>query len=147
MINGKKYVTITTDAGVRDKVGAYAFWIKTDDITIQRSGRFKNEVDGPHEAEMMAILNGLYKAKELRSFYSADIVIINTDSKAAIHAFTAPIDRVKKEYHFLRSQFLVVRKDIKQEIRFKHVKGHSKGKTSREWLNRWCDKELRKHYS
>lgn len=147
MIGGKKYVTINTDAGIHPSgKGAYAFWIKMDERTVKRSGVLKEIPIDSGQAEMMCIINAIHIAKKHREFFTSDVVVINTDSLAAIHAFTNQPHNVKQKYKTLRWAYIELTRGLKQDITFKHVKGHSKGDSPREYINNWCDKEVRKIY-
>lgn len=149
MLGGKKYVTINTDAGVHPSgKGAFAFWIKMDEKTIQRSGVLKDDPIDSTQAEMMCIINALHVAKKSREFFTSDVIVINTDSLGSIHAFTNQPHNVKQKYKSIRWAYIELVRGLKQEIKFKHVKGHTPKDTHtpREYINDWCDKEVRKIY-
>jgi ribonuclease HI len=144
MKNGKRYTTINTDAGLKpDGKAAFAYWIRSEHIILKGSGKLKDGIKNSNEAELAAILNAL-KIVSLNEFLrNADCIVVNCDNKQAIKILREKrINGYDKYVKFYKD----IIKIITCPITYKHVKGHSKGKTTREWVNNWCDKTLKKHY-
>lgn len=138
-------VTITTDASFYDKhkVGAYAFWIASDGGKIRKAGVFKGEINSSHEAEFKCIINAVHAL--VKSNIKPTKIIINTDSMTVIR-------RVKSKHQFNIGNVSLMEKyrDMVKmlgvdTVIFKHVKGHSNGKTPRQWVNNWCDSQAKHH--
>ena len=73
-------VTITTDASFykKDRVGGFAYQIRSNEGLIMGWGPFKDRVTNPTEAEMKAVLNAIFKLREKN--YKIDILTINIDA-------------------------------------------------------------------
>ena len=84
MHKGKLFTTITTDAGIKDNVAAYCFYIRTDGKTYSRSDRFKYKKKDFTHAELCAILNAMHAVVNDSWFNKCDILVINTDSTGAL---------------------------------------------------------------
>jgi len=136
------YITINTDAAIdANGVGYYAYWIKGDNHIEKKAGQLKTKPRDSTEAEMMAIVNALHAAIKNREFFKTDIVVFNTDSTGAIHAFEHR-KNINTKYSGVRQEFDRTTSSLKQTIKFKHVKGHTKGNTPREHINNWCDEAM-----
>lgn len=141
MINGKKYITVNTDAGLKGDIGAYAFYIRDDDRTRTGSGKFKKTPENSTDAEIMAIINALHFLIDKYDFTGVDEIVVNTDCTAAIHHLKT--GSLKPN---LSSIYVEIKNKITCKLKFKHVKGHTSGKKPRNWVNNWCDSAVRKHY-
>lgn len=140
MINGKRYITVNTDASYKDGVGGYAIWIKDDEYTQKVSGACKGEIRDSNAAELCAILNALYILSK-KDLSKIDVIVVNTDSSYAIGYLGKNYDRSK--YERFDKPYEALLKDISKPIKFKKVKGHTKGKDSRHWVNNWCDSKAK----
>lgn len=143
MYNGKRYITINTDASLchRSNVGAWACHIVFDGFRIRKSGVFKKCPGDSTHAEAMAIGNALYYLiKCAKQVVPPDTIVINCDNKGVKNYILNRIEAAKV-FDLLKTV-----KDIYQQpkISFRHVKGHSKGDTPRKYLNNWCDEQAGK---
>lgn len=140
----KRFTTINTDAGFKpDGKAAFAYWIRSDKVTLKGSASLKPGIKNSNEAELAAILNAMYIVANNDYLKSADIIVINCDNKQALRTLRENrINGYPKYIDFFKE----IKKKINCPIYYKHVKGHSRGKKSREWVNNWCDAELKKHY-
>lgn len=148
MINGKRYTTINTDAGVKNKQGAFAYWIRSENCLLKGSGKLQST--DSNEAELEAILLALVKTCTNEYLNTADIIVVNCDNINAIKKINSKNIEIKFN-EFLTNINTKYSTNIKNKINFnkvyaKHVKGHSNKKTSRNWVNNYLDKELKKHY-
>lgn len=143
-LNGKRFTTVNTDAGLKnDGKGAYAYWIRSNDVLVKGAGSLKGEIKNSNEAELAAILNALSIVANNEYLRTADIIVVNCDNKQALKTLREnQINGYAKYVEFYKE----LKKKLSAPIFYKHVKGHSKGRTSREWVNNWCDKNLKKHY-
>ncbi len=141
MLGNTRFTTINTDAGVKEGKAAIAYWIRSEFVWLTGSQELKRTDLNSTEAEMSAIVIALTKVTQDEYLRTADRLVINSDSKGALSWLkhdTAPTlykDYLDKIYKIIP----------KSKIRFKWVKGHSRG-NSRKWVNNWCDKEVRKQY-
>lgn len=138
-------VTVTTDASfyLKDKVGGFAFQIKSNDCLIKMWGPLKDRVQNPTEAEMKAILNALYRLQQ--KGYKINILTINTDCEFIVkHMFTENENR-KQIIQILTEKIRLALKALDYEqLNIKHVKAHSVINSARRFVNDWCDKHSRK---
>lgn len=137
-----KYATVITDASFddRDKSAGWAAWIRIDghDQPIKRYGSFKDDVDSSTDAEKKAALNGIAIAKS----FGADQVLLQTDCMAVVHLLTG---FTKKPSVISAWNCWIERAGlIGYPIRAKHVKGHTRTKDARSYVNRWCDEMANK---
>lgn len=139
IIAGKKYLTINTDASYcsEHKVGGYAFWIKSERLTIKQSGAFKVSPDSSNDAELKCILNALHSVLNRKTLPTITTIRINTDCQGAI-------DKIKRNRDAIS---ICINRYIQQindvtgatELQIKHVKAHTLAQDSRSWVNEWCD--------
>jgi ribonuclease HI len=152
-------VTINTDAAHdgRLKIGAFAFWMVSNQGRALHCGALKQKLKSADEAEMQCILNALHTLAKLK--WNATKVIVNTDSMNSIAVFMGDKAHINRwGLHWAgkyRSLFQQIRNKLKLkkvELEFRHVKAHDEtSTTSRTWVNDWCDKqcktELKKYRS
>lgn len=118
--------TIITDASwcPDTLAGGWASWITInlgeEVVRIKRSGRFKDLAKSAEVAEIWALENGIYLAKD---YCDNANLLAQSDCAGALRVLRKKYGRVK----------------------FRHVKGHTTKNDARSWVNRWCDKEARKH--
>lgn len=143
MVNGKRYLTINTDASFcpQTKAGGYAFYIVCDNFRLTKSGAFKSKLEDPHDAELKCIINALYTLS-VQMLPSVDIVIINTDSMNSIRNIEKnPMAGIYKYAVDLIS--LIKKKSNATEVKLKHVRAHTGVGDSRSWVNDWCDRQAK----
>mgnify|MGYP000191404166 CR=1 FL=1 len=89
-------VTINTDASYDPhiRIGAYGFWIVSNDLLIKQGGSFKHSCKNPHDAEAKCILNALYALGTKEGYISK--IIINTDSLNANALLTRDTEHIFK---------------------------------------------------
>ena len=151
------FVTINTDASCAqtEKLGAYAFWIVTDEGKIQKAGELKGEVVNSDHAELQSICNAIYTFKHSK-FRDIKKVVINTDSQCSIDFLSQKgaskkphIIKVLKEIRFLMMECCLKYgfsiRDVDTFFNFKHVKAHNGKKDTRSFVNDWCDKQVKKY--
>lgn len=142
MLKGKRYTTVNTDAGFKEGIAVYGYWIRSNNVRKIGSNRFKTPKTDPNDAELAAILTALLVVINDPYLASADQVVVNSDSKNAIRALSKNMIEEDSVYY---EEWQNIRSKLKK-IHFKWVKGHSKGNTAREWVNNFIDKDIRKHY-
>lgn len=137
-----RFTTLNTDAGVKEGKAAIAYWIRSNQIWVTGSQALKQADLCSNRAELSAIIIRLSKITENEYLRTADIIVVNSDSKTALGWM-----KDGSYPDFYKSYVDNIYKVIpKNKIRFKWVKGHSKNTKSRNWVNNWCDKQVRKHY-
>lgn len=122
-------VTVIADASFcpQTRAGGWAAWLTSDKGRKQHAGCFHDLPKSPTEAELWAVLNGIWLAFEL----GATHILIQSDCTGALKL----IDDGIPELSLFAGVF----------IRTKHVKGHTQTKDARSYVNRWCDSEAKKH--
>ena len=138
-------ITITTDASfyVKDKVGGFAFQIRSDEGLIKLWGPLKGDIQNPTEAEMKSIINALHILVEKN--YKINFLTINTDCEFIVkHMFT---DK-KKRKDILKELTKTISKYLNlldyEVLNIKHVKAHTGDfSTARSRANDWCDHHSR----
>lgn len=146
MINGVRYTTITTDAGIRDGVAAYAYYIRSNEHIVSNSAQFLVPISNISEAEIGAVLYALNRLTKSHYLLTADSIVINCDNKFAIGVLKSK--RFKGIYKRFEKVYENILSKINCPITFKHVESHV-AKTKRQprhHVNEWCDKQVRKHY-
>lgn len=144
MLNGTRYTTINTDAGVKNGISAIAYWIRSENSWLTGSKKLKDVNLDSTEAELKGIVNAMYllTLPSNEFFANADRIVINCDNQGAIHKLKRN-DVYKDVIPILTKIYTII---PRSKFKFKWVKGHSKRKGSKYWVNNWCDKELKKHY-
>lgn len=134
-------VTINTDAGFypRDKVGSYAYWIKSHSLFLRGSGMFKESVHGPAHAELQAIINAVY-VLDKSGFTSISKIVFNRDNIHA-HAYKDGNPLQQRLWHDLHALKKKCKSNVSSFYEFRHVRAHSEIDSSRKFVNDWCDKE------
>lgn len=146
-----KGITINTDASFhpQQKVGGFAFWIKSDTFKLIGHGPFKREPENAIHAEIMCIGNalGALLFEKKINIPEAEFLIINTDCKEAIKHI------LDKNHNFDGYYVHKLWTRVKQKIKsnrneFKHVKSYTRTDDKRSYVNEWCDtkakEEMRK---
>lgn len=138
----KEYCTLNTDASVKGNLGGYAIWITTNRGRIRKYGRFKIPVNDSNKAEIMAVINGIHLI--LANNICVDTLVVNTDN-----AFCRDVVNKKQkgssnqDLAQLSIQLLEFCSNFNM-VYAKSIKGHTKLKTTRHYVNRWCDEHARK---
>jgi ribonuclease HI len=157
--------TIIADASHCGQTGAagWAGWIKSDGRkSILRSGPIKSKAANAMEAELLAIANSLHVALQESYIASGSLVMIQSDSMAALgivrqaipgvsdrrHAAGLPVARRRKQVLSdlsikARDFIAALVADNQLVVSVRHVKGHTEG-GGRQWVNRACDAAARK---
>jgi len=144
MIDDKRFTTINTDAGVKPNSSAFAYWIRSEHVVIRGAQPFKRHINDSNKAELAAIVSALLIVAKDEYLRSADVIVVNCDNKNALSAL-----RNNKLYGwagFVLEHYEKCRKLIKAPIYFKHVKGHHNNGKPRNYINAWCDNELKNYY-
>ena len=136
------WATVITDASFsdRDNKAGWAAWINIDGISypIKKYGSFSSKVETSVDAEIKAALNGMWIARR----YGADAILLQTDCMAVIHLITG----ITKKTNLISDWNCKIEAAglLGVTIRAKHVKGHTKTKDARSYVNRWCDSHANK---
>lgn len=143
MLEGKRFTTVNTDAGVKNGQAAVAYWIRSENKWLTGSQPLKTPNLQSNEAELFGIIIALTKVAENEYLRTADIIVVNCDNQVALKAMTKQerIPEIAKPYLELINQAIP-----RNKVRYKWVKGHTRGEKPRNWVNNWCDKEVRTHY-
>lgn len=128
----KKFCTVVTDASwcPNQNVAGWAVWLVCNGERHKQYGAFKGIIRKPHEAEMKAIINGIYIASKIFEPQHYHVV---TDCTGAIHKLSFDADWKKVMNKILESN----------SITFAHVKAHSSNKDKRSYVNSWCYKHAK----
>lgn len=132
-------ITIISDASFchRTKCGGYGIWVA--------SKRGKKAFGGPAHGhtdntvvECIAVANGLYHGIEAGLIYTNDVILFQTDCKAAIHMFEGkrpPRGEEQQVYKWFMDTIV----ENRLSFQFRHVKGHSGRMDSRSLAQDKCD--------
>jgi ribonuclease HI len=141
-------VTINTDASfsAHQNRGTYAFWIRSNEGKISRSGILRGYCKRAEVAEFKCIINALHSLIH-SEWKDIERIVINTDCLNVIHLLNDHRKAIRR--YRLRSwgEPLVKKfKEIKGESRLsrnaidiRHVKAHVSTESPRQWVNDWCD--------
>lgn len=134
-------ITLITDASYCPNTGAagYGYWVVCARGRHVGSGAMKNAVANNNSAEMMAIANALYQSYNHGLVLSGDHVLIQTDCQAAILGFEGKRKNITEEELGVAAYLVKLKSTIGITLGFRHVKGHTRGKTPRTWVNNNCD--------
>ncbi|TXG76194.1 reverse transcriptase-like protein [Candidatus Dojkabacteria bacterium] len=144
-------VTLNTDASFcpETKCGGFAMWCASDKGRFKYSNRFREKPNSSHEAEVMAIINGI--AAVLKKFENVNYIIVNTDCKFAIAILVNDRHYQRKnmggsakfkKYRRILGDVLLG-KSI--ELEYRHVKAHTDITDARTYVNDWCDRAAKWH--
>lgn len=126
-----KFCTVLTDASwcPYEKVAGWACWIVCNGERYKRFDAFFEKVETAKEAEIKAIINGVYIAKRV---FMPDHYHIVSDCTQAMDALKG----LGPTKHW-KEKLVEIIGDAK--ITFKHVKAHSSTNDKRTFVNNWCD--------
>ena len=140
-------VTINTDASFHSgfKVGAYAFWIVSNEGRILGSGALKGKCLNPTDAEIKCIINAIFTLKK-QAWSNITKIILNTDSTNSIAILNKNAEEIKK-YKLqwggsLSGQYNKIKVGL-PPIEFRHIKAHKTTETAKSWVNDYCDKKAK----
>ena len=128
-----KFCTVLTDASwcPDEFVAGWAAWLVCDEGRYTRYDAFLEPVPSAHDAEIKAILNGIFIARRL---FDPEHFHVVTDCVGAIDTLSNKDSRKYRQYNELLQS--IVKSD---KITFKHVKAHVKIQDKRSYVNDWCD--------
>lgn len=137
-------VTVIADASWCPDTGAtgYGYWAVSERGRKYGGGAVRRPVLKSHVAEMMAAVNGIWKALAEGIAKPGDTILVQTDCQSAIHSFENP-DRRPKEEQEVIGQLQRYKDEQSLTVMFRHVKGHTAGSTPREFVNNVCDKQAK----
>lgn len=145
------WVTINTDAGhvPNLNVASFAYWIRFEGNKLCGSGLLKGKVMDSWEAEMKAVINALHVLLNNPPPRKITKIIFNRDHDGV------DMTRKKRRDPFLTDRLILLAEKLIQQneftgsihsfCEFRHVKGHSRKKDDRSWVNRWCDEQCSAH--
>lgn len=126
--------TIITDASwcPNTRAGGWAAWVTLESKErLRHHGPFRTQPQSSNEAELWASLNGIVLAYAA----GARSLLVQSDCNHVVLKATA-----SEAYRTMRPL-----KFPEAEVRFRHVKGHTSHAGARYWVNRWCDRNARRH--
>lgn len=138
-------VTIIADASFcpQTKAAGYGFWIACERAKRGGSGEVKTPVVNNIASEMIALVNGLYKAHKWGLVQKGDEVLLQTDCQSAISAFELRRNKITDQEIELVQYMQKFIAAVGIKVSYRHVKGHTKGemaKAPRHFINNQCDK-------
>ena len=139
-----QYLTITTDAGIKNDVAAFGFYIRAEKLKITRSGVFKKHTKNSTIAELWCIIKAVTFVGKHIPLNSIDNIILNTDSQEALRLINNKFDG--KIYEDLKPLYDVAIRQLNKPFEVRHVKGHTNSRKARNRANTYVDKLIRKHY-
>lgn len=127
----ERFCTILTDASwcPSQKVAGWAAWIVCNDERYKRYDAFFEKVDSSHEAEIKAIINGVYIAKRV---FDPDHYHVVSDCLTAMNVLQGKAGG--KVWHAKLLEIVGTTR-----VTFAHVKAHTNTKDKRSYVNNWCD--------
>ena len=146
------WVTINTDASFchKTKVGAFAYWIKSDSLFLRGRASFRDLCADPHDAEQKALINALHILKKQKpdSLRTIRKVIFNRDNKGTgVHNEFNPAHKMLENMLWaLHQEIQSLGGDIlkfEHFFEFRHVRAHTHTKTARYWVNDWLDQQAK----
>ncbi|KVH64440.1 hypothetical protein WS89_03930 [Burkholderia sp. MSMB1072] len=133
-------VTIIADASWDPETGAggYGYWSVSQRGRHSAGGALKSLARNNNVAEMMAVVNGVHMAFAHQIAMPGDSLLAQTDCQAAILAFEGKRLLSVDERMIVEGLNRLIDAN-RADIRFKHVKGHTRGDVPRLWVNNHCD--------
>lgn len=126
-----KFCTVLTDASwcPHEKVAGWACWIVCNGERFKKYDAFYEKVESAREAEIKAIINGVFIAKRVFAPEAYHIVSDCMDAMRALQGQSSDKQWQDKLTSIIGSA----------RISFKHVKAHSSTNDKRTYVNNWCD--------
>jgi len=143
-------ITLFTDASHchKTKIGAYAIWAKANGNTLRHSGVFKQKSADSADAELKAVINGVFVVLSVMQPAAGSRIIAQSDCLLAIRLLENPKPPKKKATRDKVSSIITeFRKRVAASgvsVEFRHVTGHKGNVTTRNAVNTWCDNECRR---
>lgn len=137
-------VTISTDGSfyLKDRVGGYAYQIKSNNGILKDWGPVDTRVSNPTEPEVIAVIHAL--SKLIQEDVKIHTLTINTDCEFIVRDVWNYNKTWKKVIKKLSKRLLDVLSELDYtKLNVKHVKAHSKLINNRRIANDWCDKKSR----
>ncbi len=130
--------TIIVDASwcPETKAGGYGFWIASNRGKVGGGHALNGAIESSTLAEMQAVCNALFIAKNEGYVFPGDEVLVQTDCRAAIQGFEGYRTTEGAEAE-ARNTYLKLNQSIYVELR--HVKGHSRSLLNRFRAQSRCD--------
>lgn len=138
-------LTIFTDAS-HDRTGRIGggYWAVFDEGRVCGMLR-RRGVPNNNEAEVRVACGAIERVllkeavQQWRSRQKEVRIILVVDAEVIRHAFELPTSR----YHSLTQRIRGLLNAEGIALKINHVKAHTGGRDSRDWVNRWCDKHAR----
>lgn len=158
-------ITIFADASFCPKTRAagWGAWAKRDGWQAGRffGGPLRREITNSTQAEVCAMASALWRLNQDALIADAHTFVIQCDNVAALAAirrlpnsgWTRSDDRRDADLAVRRGELAPIEQEAVEAIEtiaqgrpiwLRHVKGHVSG-TGRNWVNRQCDAEARRH--
>lgn len=152
-------ISLFTDAGLKDGVGAWAMWAKQNGDVIRYSGIIRRACDSSNDAELCAIANGLYVLKRRWEVSAQTTILLQSDSTSALgmlQGVTVSPPLIAFKHHgptrvygslasYKNHDIVAYIKTLVAEnewiLKTRHVKGHRGTQKPRFAVNTWCDRE------
>lgn len=127
----EKFCTVLTDASwcPNQKVAGWAAWIVCNNERFQRFDAFFEKIESAREAEIKAIINGVYIAKRI---FAPEHYHIVSDCVDAMNALQGK--GTTKIWQDKLTEIIGTAK-----VTFKHVKAHTDVKDKRTFAHNFCD--------
>lgn len=127
--------TVLTDASwcPDNKVAGWAAWIVCNDERVKKFDTFYGLIESSFEAEVKAILNGLWLAKNA----------FNTNHYHVVSDCVMAMDALQGKHNSKEWQNKMVDIVGTARVTFKHVKAHTNATDKRSWVNNWCDMQAK----
>ncbi len=145
-------VTVNTDASFsrEHERGAYAFWIKSDEFKIQKSGMLKEKIARAEIAEFQCLINALWALADEDVLQKTKRIIVNTDCLNVIHLLQYNEAAIKRwgllkwgEGYRDKLEMTAMGRFKNATIEYRHVKAHETTGTAKTWVNDWCDRKAK----
>lgn len=138
-------ITLFTDASFcpTTRLASYAAWAKADGQVLRKSGMLKDLPENSTEAEIKAIINGLYFVLVEMRPPEGSWIIAQTDCKTAMDLFLGKVRSVPA-WNGFTSVILPKLHQAKVKTDFRHVKAHKGNSSPKNAVNTWCDQEARR---
>ena len=143
---GSFWVTCYTDASFCVDGARWGVYLRAPDECIEKSGKCPDYVCDSLEAELSAILAGVYLVlkrwgREVRGIF------VRSDCKSAIDLLQTPLtartQRRRPGIVRLRERILSLAYGHGVELHLRWVRGHQQGNSAQAFVNRRCDELAR----
>jgi len=135
------YATVISDASYcsETNAGGWAVYIRIDGVgtPIKVHNMFRTLVTDSTAAEMRAALNGLWLAER----NGAEAMLLQTDCLAVVNLINGNVrDSPLRKLFIDACEYACINP---ANVRARHVRGHTRVKDARSYVNRWCDRHAR----